>query len=227
MLSSVQLSLLLCSLLASTEAFVPAGHSSRSISIGWGRQQTARSAISLADIQDVGYSVAVKKPLGIVFGENPAPFDGLVVDDVEPGLNGGAAGLRVGDQLLSINGQVVIGSDFDSAMELLRNSESASLDLMLFRGPARALYTIIENRNAIDEDEDEEEQVEGQVFDENYESPVQVSIAEDEEPLNVADVLKGFFAGDEKKDKKKGGFFAGMFSEESIQLDGSDADTLK
>merc|ERR1719162_982883 len=55
------------------------------------------------------YEVEVPKPMGVVFGENPDPYFGLVVDDVSEGMNGGIAGLRVGDQLLAVNEKVVAG----------------------------------------------------------------------------------------------------------------------
>jgi hypothetical protein len=231
----VKLSLLLCSLLlTTTEAFVPTGvHSSRSIGWGISRQQTARSAVSYNDIQAIGYPASVARPLGVIFGENPAPYSGLVVDDVALGLNGGAAGLKIGDQLLSINGQVMIGSDFESTMDILRDAET--LDLMLFRGPAKLLYQILQNQDT-QPDEDEEDEDEGTMFDENYESPVTVPVDDDEDfgPLTPGDVLNAFKKvtsglGGEKKggDKKKGGFFSGMFSDESIQLDGDDANTMK
>ena len=66
-------------------------------------------AVEYDQVFEVGYSVSVQKPLGIIFGENPDPYFGLVVDDVSEGLNGGMAGLRVGDQLLAIDGEVVVG----------------------------------------------------------------------------------------------------------------------
>merc|ERR1712238_278253 len=69
---------------------------------------------------DIGFTVSVSKPLGVVFSENPDPYLGLVIDDVAPGLNGGVAGMRVGDNLVAVNGEVVIGKYFDTAMDLLR-----------------------------------------------------------------------------------------------------------
>jgi hypothetical protein len=236
--SIMKLSLLLCSsLLTTTEAFVPAGvHSSGSNSIAWGihsRQPTARSAVTAEDLEEIGYKASVARPLGVIFGENPAPYGGLVVDDVALGLNGGAAGLKIGDQLIAINGDVVIGGDFDDTMDVLRDAEI--LDLMLFRGPAKLLYQILDNQDTQPEEEDEDED-EGVMFDENYESPVTVPIPEDYDdgPLTAGDVMNAFKkvtsgkGGDKKEEgEKKGGFFSGMFSKETVQLDGDDANTMK
>jgi hypothetical protein len=227
--SMMKLSLLLCSLLlTTTEAFAPAGTRSTGW-VGISRQQTARSAVTYDDLLEIGYGASVARPLGVIFGENPDPYGGLVVDDVALGLNGGAAGLKIGDQLLSINGNVVIGKDFDETMEVLRDAET--LDLMLFRGPAKLLYQILENQDTQVDEEEEEDDDEGTLFDENYESPVTVPMGEDydDEPTTAGDVMNVFKKAFDKKDggEKKGGFFSGMFSDESVQLDGDDANTLK
>jgi hypothetical protein len=242
--SMMKLSLLVGSLiLTSTEAFAPAPGSSRSIG-SWGvnsrqqtNSQTARSAVTYDDIQEIGYPASVARPLGVIFGENPEPYGGLVVDDVALGLNGGAAGLKIGDQLLSINGNVVIGSDFESTMDVLRDAET--LDLMLFRGPAKLLYQVLQNQDTQPEEEEEEEDDdEGTMFDDDYESPVRVPIDDEAEedygPLTPGDVMNAFKKvtsglGDsvEKDGTKKKGFFSSMFSDETVQLDGDDANTMK
>lgn len=184
------------------------------------------------DLEEIGYAVSVKKPLGVVFGENDAPYNGLVVDDVEPGLNGGAAGIKVGDQLLAVNGQVVLGGDFDSTMDLLVVADD--LDLMLYKGPVGSLFTILNNRNLSPEALEDDQDTEEVVMDENYESPVQINVEDfEDKPLSAGDFVKAFkkvtASADkkEKKEKKKGGIFGGMFGAEAIQLDGDDANTLK
>jgi hypothetical protein len=197
-------------------------------------------AITSETISDVGYATTVQKPLGIVFGENPDPYYGLVVDDVAEGLNGGKAGLKLRDQLLAINGQVVVGKDFDTVMSILQ-SAPARLDLKLYRGSADSLYTILGNR--MDEDESfSEEEEEGDsktVMDEDYwNDAVRIEVKE-RKPLSAGDVFKALGklgsmltegekppAGGETQEKKKSGGFFGMGTE-SIQLDGNDADTLK
>jgi PDZ domain len=189
----------------------------------------------------VSYDVAVPKPLGIIFGENPEPYFGLVVDDVSEGMNGGKAGLRVGDQLLAINGQVVVGKDFDTVMSLLQQ-ESTVLDLVLYRGPVRQLFTILGNQlqegeSIQDDDEDEDDESEVIIMDENYESPVRIEVKE-EKPLTPGDVVKAFgklgsmmaesLKGDNTPSsapKKKSGFFG--IGAESIQLDGDEAKGYK
>jgi hypothetical protein len=223
----------LLSSLLTAQAFVPGG---RVAVVGW-RQQiktvfSRQMVTTTEDLEDVGFSVTVKKPLGIVFGENPAPYLGLMVDDVEPGLNGGAVGIKVGDQLLSINSRVVIGNDFESTMDVLRTADS--LELLLFRGPVRTLYTILENKDAQPEDEEEEEdEIER---DESYESPVQINLEDfEDEPMPTAGdfmnafkkVASGLSGGEKTEEEKKKGLFGGMFSGESVQLDGDDANTLK
>jgi len=189
----------------------------------------------------IGYFVSVEKPLGVIFGENEDPYNGLVIDDVEPGLNGGAAGLRVGDQLLSVNGKPVIGSDFDSVMNLLVSAEG-SMELGLYRGTVRMLYTIVENKKGqsvgAEEEDNDTEELDDVVMDEDYESPVQVNLADyEEKPLTPGDVVNAFKnlgamltadvsdkeAPPKPKQEKKGGFMGGLFSQETIQLDGDDA----
>jgi hypothetical protein len=181
------------------------------------------------------YSVRVPKPLGVIFGENEEPYFGLVVDDVAEGYNGGKAGLRVGDQLLAVDGIVVVGKDFDSAMDLLQQG-SGSLELTLYRGPVRQLFTILGNRleegESIQEEDDEDS--EPVIMDENYESPVRVEVKE-EKPLTPGDFFKAIgkvgsmvaetLKEDTSAPKKKSGFFG--IGAESIQLDGSDAKGYK
>jgi hypothetical protein len=197
-------------------------------------------AITSETISDVGYATSVQKPLGIVFGENPDPYFGLVVDDVAEGLNGGKAGLRVRDQLLAINGQVVVGKDFDTIMGILQ-SAPARLDLKMYRGSADSLYTILGNRMDENESFSEEEEEEKTVMDDDYwNDAVRIEVKE-RKPLSAGDVFKAFGKlgsmltegekpaaaadGGTQEKKKSGGFF-GMGAE-SIQLDGNDANGLK
>jgi hypothetical protein len=191
-------------------------------------------AIDYDTVADVGFSVSITKPLGVVFGENSDPYCGLQIDDISEGLNGGKAGLRVGDQLLSVDGTVVVGKDFDSVMGEL-TSGPADLDLIFYRGNVKSLYTDLENIQGDDiylqEEEEEEEAV---VMDENYESPFRVEVTE-EKPLSIGDFFKAGKKvaamlmepepGAAKKEKKNTGFFG--IGGESVQLDGDDANTLK
>jgi PDZ domain len=195
---------------------------------------SASSSSSLLDtLADVGYQVTVQKPLGVVFGENRAPFRGLVVDDVEPGLNGGVAGIRVGDQLMSVNGMYLVNADFDTVMDQLRNSPSP-LDLQLYRGSISSLFTIVVNKNGMvdvdgddnDDDDDDDEQ-DGIVMDENYEPPIVTAEDYGDNTISVSKVAGEAF-------KSIGGMFSGGFKSimtapskmnETIQLEGDDAKT--
>lgn len=184
-------------------------------------------AIDIDDIEDVGYYTSVQKPLGVVFGENAEPYLGLKVDDIELGSSGSSSGLRVGDQLMAVNGEVLIGGSFDACMATLQASP-AKMKLLMYRGNVKNLYTIIDNRNLdIVDDDDGSEAV---VMDENYESPVRIEVKEPEK----LDLMKVFNKLTEKKEspaatpapkkepKKSGGGLFGMFGE-SVQLEGDDA----
>ena len=183
------------------------------------------------------YEVSVPKPLGVVFGENPDPYFGLVVDDVAEGLNGGKAGMRVGDQLMAVNENVAVGKDFDDVMGLLQD-EPATLSLIMYRGPVTQLYTVLSNSlgedESIYEDEDDYEE-EVVIMDENYESPVRIEVKE-EKPLTAGDVFKAFgkmgqmlgetLAADPNEGaapppKKNTGFFG--IGGDTVQLDGKEA----
>ena len=68
--------------------------------------------VDIEKCQDVGYRTSVQKPLGIIFSDNDDPYFGLVVDSVEEDMNGAAAGIKVGDQLVAVNGEAVVGETF-------------------------------------------------------------------------------------------------------------------
>eukprot|EP00542_Grammatophora_oceanica_P013599 CAMPEP_0194047546 /NCGR_PEP_ID=MMETSP0009_2-20130614/25030_1 /TAXON_ID=210454 /ORGANISM="Grammatophora oceanica, Strain CCMP 410" /LENGTH=264 /DNA_ID=CAMNT_0038693203 /DNA_START=8 /DNA_END=802 /DNA_ORIENTATION=+ len=247
--------LVCCFLQPTTEAFsvVPNTNCLGSIcrSSGGGRASTsALFALSHSELLAIGYSATVPKPLGVVFGENEAPFSGLALDDVEPGLNGGKAGLRTGDQLLAVNGENVVGQDFDTVMEKLRSAEG-TLDLTMFRGNVKSLYVILDNMgSAMDGTSEAEGDVSDEpvVLDENYETPVVIDVSEfEDKPLSLGDVFKAAkkvgqmlteeteeekAAAEARKkqqnEKKSGGFLGGLFGGgETIQLDGDEASGLK
>jgi hypothetical protein len=197
---------------------------------------TQLCAVPLETCLEIGYSTRVAKPLGIVFGENPEPYFGLVVDDVAEGQNGGAAGLRVGDQLMAINGNVVVGMDFDSIMGGLQ-SASGDLDLVMYRGPVSNMYTIFSNQMSEDDFlRDDEEGDEEIIMDEDYETPVVIEVKE-RKPLTPGDFFKAaakvgkMLVEDDtppevkQEKKKKSGFFG--IGGEAVQLDGEDAKGYK
>lgn len=190
------------------------------------------------------YEVIVPKPMGVVFGENPEPYLGLVVDDVSEGLNGGRAGLRQGDQLLAVNEEIVIGKDFDTVMGKLQE-QPGKLNLILYRGPVAQVLTVLSNQldedQSLYEEDDYGEDSEAVIMDENYESPVVIEVKE-QKPLTAGDFVKAFGklgsmaaetltslpdpSPDQGSDapaqpKKKTGFFG--FGAEAVQLDGEEA----
>jgi hypothetical protein len=180
--------------------------------------------VDLGTLSDIGYEVTVDKPLGVVFGENRAPFNGLVVDSIQEGSNGEAAGFKVGDQLMAVNGQSVIGVDFDDAMDALKNAESP-VELRLYKGLVSALFTIVMNRRGEDDDDlfDDSGDVEADevVFDESYETPVVMSFDDDDgdDKISISaaagDAVKGL-------GNMFGKSFGSMFSQETIQMDDKD-----
>mmetsp|Transcript_15994 Transcript_15994/g.19213 ORF Transcript_15994/g.19213 Transcript_15994/m.19213 type:complete len:225 (-) Transcript_15994:107-781(-) len=182
------------------------------------------------DVTGIGYTVQVTKPLGVIFGENPEPTLGLRVDDVTEAQNGAIAGIRAGDQLVAVDGESVVGCDFDEAMDLLINADS-QVQVQLFRGDVRSLFNILTNlKGGPVEDEGEEPDV----IDENY-VPPRIEVVE-QEPLTAKDLLRGLGKAvsiitedlaPKKDEEKKGGFFGGVFSGETIQLEGDDASGTK
>jgi hypothetical protein len=204
------------------------------------RTSSLQVALKPQDLAAVGYLVRVRKPLGIVLIENEN-VGGVTVLDVEPGQNGGIAGIRPNDQLLSVNGDVVIGDAFDTVMGLLQTNtnNNDALELRFFRGSVEDLYQLVFETDDIDNVIVEDEEV---IMDENYVSPVVVPVDEDDlsgdgsltagEVMNAFKKIGSMMGGNDKKDgekKKSGGFgmFGGMFSGETVQLDGDDANTLK
>ena len=177
---------------------------------------------NLDKLEDVGYYVNVQKPLGVVFEENVEPYLGIKAADVEVGSEGSRVGIRVGDQLMAVNGDICIGDVFDSALSLLIGSPP-KMKLLLYRGNVRDLYKIMDKRGVELEGGDDESEV--VIMDENYESPVQVEIVESEgfswgrafsrlagvEPKEEEEEEEYYEPAPEPK-KKSGGFF-GMFEE--------------
>jgi PDZ domain len=176
--------------------------------------------VNLDTISDVGYEATVEKPLGVVFGENRPPFNGLCIDSVVEGSNGEQAGLKVGDQLLAVNGQSVIGEDFDTAMDALRSAESP-VELRLYKGLVSTLFSIVMNRRSDDDDDFEEETSEEVIFDESYESPVVMTFDDDNEDDKIS---VSAVAGEAVKNLGQmfGKSFSSMFSQETIQLEEKD-----
>merc|ERR1712232_1519720 len=150
--------------------------------------------------------------------------------------------MGVGDQLLAVNGEVVVGKDFDSILGLLQEAPASfPLELVFYRGTVSMLFTTLANRleegqTSVSDygDDDGEEEV---LMDEDYEPPV--IEFEEEKPLTPGDVFKALgklgsmvMSSDDENTpkqeppkKKNTGFFG--IGAETIQLDGDDAKGTK
>ena len=88
------------------------------------------------------FLVSLPKPMGIAFVENDNNIGGVYVDAILP--EGSAASektpLNQGDQLVGVDGTVVAGLDFDSALDAIRASDTPLTKLTFFRGPTVFLY---------------------------------------------------------------------------------------
>ncbi len=190
--------------------------------------------VNLDTVNDIGYQVTLQKPMGIVFGENRAPFKGLSIDQVTPDGHGDAAGLKIGDQLMAVNSKSVIGSDFDRVLTMIQNAP-APVELQLYRGTVKSLFTIVINRRSDDDensnpdepDDDDEGVVSDDdiVFDENYVSPVVMSAEEfGDDTISISGVANeaAKSVGNIFSPKGIGGFFGNMFPQETIQLEDKD-----
>ena len=79
--------------------------------------------------------------MGIAFVENDGDCGGVVVDDVLADGSAAADG-RVGskDQLVGVDAALVLGADFDTALDAIKSSEGSTTKLTFFRGPTAFLY---------------------------------------------------------------------------------------
>ncbi|CAM9799410.1 unnamed protein product [Ectocarpus fasciculatus] len=85
--------------------------------------------------------VTLKKPMGLVLEENVGGFGGLRVKEVAEGGSAQEDGtIRVGDQLLEVQGESVKGKDFDEGMKKLMDAPEDGVKLKVFRGLAADLY---------------------------------------------------------------------------------------
>jgi len=87
-------------------------------------------------------TVSLVKPMGIAFIENEGESGGICIDDI---LEEGSAKmsdipLLTGDQLVAVDSTLLLGADFDTALDAIKVSTSAIVKLVFFRGPASFLY---------------------------------------------------------------------------------------
>jgi len=86
-------------------------------------------------------SVALEKPMGIVFEENDEEFGGIFVLSLKEGGIAEKNGiLKPGDQLVAVNAKKVCGMSFDDALGAIIAADTTKTKLLLFRGNAQQLY---------------------------------------------------------------------------------------
>lgn len=85
-------------------------------------------------------SASLAKPMGIAFVENEGS-SGVYIDEV---LADGSAAvsqmLRKGDQLVAVDSTLVLGVDFDTALDAIKSSSGETTKLTFYRGPTTFLY---------------------------------------------------------------------------------------
>mmetsp|Transcript_33562 Transcript_33562/g.83619 ORF Transcript_33562/g.83619 Transcript_33562/m.83619 type:complete len:188 (-) Transcript_33562:334-897(-) len=85
--------------------------------------------------------IALAKPMGIKFVENE-DGKGIVVQALVDSGSAAttAADIKPGDQLVSVDGTLVLGLDFDTALGAIMASADSTVKMTVFRGPAQFLY---------------------------------------------------------------------------------------
>lgn len=86
-------------------------------------------------------TVALSKPMGVVFEENDPSTGGVFIASL---ADGGAAAvegsLKTGDQLVAVNGVSVRGLSFDDCLSKIVDVEGSEVSLLCFRGGVANLY---------------------------------------------------------------------------------------
>jgi hypothetical protein len=86
-------------------------------------------------------TVALPKPMGIVFEENDSEFGGIFALEITEGSNAEADGtVRLGDQLVAVGTKKVSGLAFEDALGAIIDSAEEKTQLVFFRGPSKFLY---------------------------------------------------------------------------------------
>jgi len=86
-------------------------------------------------------SVALPKPMGIVFEENDESMGGIFVFELsEDSIAAKEGTIKPGDQLVAVGGKKVSGLKFDEALGTIIDSTEEMTQLTVFRGPAKYLY---------------------------------------------------------------------------------------
>jgi len=107
-------------------------------------ESTVDESASYIDPNDASnyFTVMLPKPMGIAFVENDGECGGVYVDQVlaDGSASSEAAPLIKGDQLVGVDASVVVGADFDSALDVIKASTGDTTKLTFFRGPTAFLY---------------------------------------------------------------------------------------
>jgi hypothetical protein len=86
-------------------------------------------------------TVALTKPMGIVFEENDADFGGIFVQSIkEDGEAAKDGKTQEGDQLVAVENRKVSGLSFDEALGAIIDAASKKVKLVFFRGSSKQLY---------------------------------------------------------------------------------------
>jgi len=87
------------------------------------------------------FSSSLTKPMGIAFVENENACGGVYVEDVLAEGSASSAGtIQKGDQLVAVDATLVLGVDFDAALDAIKDSSADTTKLTFFRGPTAFLY---------------------------------------------------------------------------------------
>lgn len=80
------------------------------------------------------------KPMGIAFVENEGECGGVFVEEVLESGSANGVGVAARDQLVAVDGTLVMGLEFDAALDAIKGSETETTKLTFFRGPTAFLY---------------------------------------------------------------------------------------
>merc|ERR1719238_1291442 len=103
----------------------------------------AAAAAEFIDSMDEANYVSLElvKPMGVVFEENEPATGGVFVASFAEGGAAEADGtLQKGDQLVVVADTQVLGRDFDTCLDVIRESEAPTTRLVVFRGSSKFLY---------------------------------------------------------------------------------------
>eukprot|EP00616_Rhizochromulina_sp_CCMP1243_P010143 CAMPEP_0118963304 /NCGR_PEP_ID=MMETSP1173-20130426/1265_1 /TAXON_ID=1034831 /ORGANISM="Rhizochromulina marina cf, Strain CCMP1243" /LENGTH=204 /DNA_ID=CAMNT_0006911627 /DNA_START=113 /DNA_END=727 /DNA_ORIENTATION=+ len=112
------------------------------ISTKTANQNEQKKAAFVDSMDEVNYvKLELSKPMGIVFEENDPSTGGVFVASLADGGAAASEGsLMVGDQLVAVSGENVLGLVFDDALGKIVDSEGEKTGLIFFRGGVTNLY---------------------------------------------------------------------------------------